>query len=120
MPASIPDIEDLGPSNWRLSYSLIKMMRAPGGPAGEAPVDFMGCSSLADPSAEPKVQRFQTLVSLLLSSKTRDEMTAAAVRALQAMPGGLNAHTVAGMTEEELAPYIKTVGFSKYVSSTAP
>lgn len=48
------------------------------------------CAWLADEDAPPKVQRFQTLISLMLSSQTRDEMNAAAVTALKKLPGMYN------------------------------
>lgn len=47
-----------------------------------APVDSMGCERCADPNAEPRIQRFQTLLSLLLSSQTKDPITYAATQRL--------------------------------------
>ena len=51
--------------------------------AAPAPVDTMGCERLADGESDPKTFRFQTLVSLMLSSQTKDQVTAAAVEKLQ-------------------------------------
>jgi endonuclease-3 len=51
-----------------------------------APVDILGCGSLADPDLkdrDPPAYRFQALVAGLLSSQTKDEVTAAAVERLQ-------------------------------------
>ena len=47
------------------------------------PPPYADCQRLADTTAPPAVFRFQVLVSLMLSSQTKDEMTAAAVRRLQ-------------------------------------
>ena len=53
-----------------------------------APVDTMGCESLADRERTPRDQRFQTLVALMLSSQTKDTVTAVAMRNMQEnMPG---------------------------------
>lgn len=53
--------------DWREQLENIRRMRA----KRDAPVDLMGCERLSDASAEPKVQRLQTLVSLMLSSQVR-------------------------------------------------
>lgn len=47
-----------------------------------APVDIMGCDKLALPDSSPRERRFQTLVALLLSSQTKDQVTAEAARRL--------------------------------------
>jgi len=51
------------------------------------------------------------LVSLLLSSQTKDEITAAAVERLKSYPGGLNCPTMREVDDEILAELIKPVGF---------
>ena len=56
-----------GPLHWKEHYENIAEMRK----NRDAPVDTMGCAALADPGAEPRVQRFQTLVALMLSSQTK-------------------------------------------------
>ena len=72
------------PPNWEEMYALTREMRN----ENLAPVDTMGCESLADRSASPRDQRFQTLVSLMLSSQTKDTVTSVAVKAMQEnMPG---------------------------------
>lgn len=59
-----------------------------------------------------QVFRFQTLVSLLFSSQTRDQDTAAAVRNLQNhWTGGLTVANVRKATEEEIDQQIRRVGF---------
>lgn len=48
----------------------------------------MGCEHLADNQVSARDQRFQTLVSLMLSSQTKDTVTSAAIRGMQEnMPG---------------------------------
>ena len=72
------------PSNWEEIYALTRQMRN----ENVAPVDTMGCESLADKSRTPRDQRFQTLVALMLSSQTKDTVTAVAMRGMQErMPG---------------------------------
>lgn len=72
------------PPNWEEMYSLTRLMRN----ANVAPVDTMGCESLADKSQSPRDQRFQTLVSLMLSSQTKDTVTSVAIKGMQdRMPG---------------------------------
>ena len=72
------------PPNWEEIYTLTREMRN----ENVAPVDTMGCESLADRNRSPRDQRFQTLVSLMLSSQTKDTVTAVAIRGMQErMPG---------------------------------
>jgi hypothetical protein len=92
------------PPNWEKQYALIEEMRA----GIEAPVDTMGCAKSMTGEGPLKVcqydylalvyternylqdQRFGTLVSLMLSSQTKDEVTSAAVTNLRrVLPGGL-------------------------------
>ena len=93
---------------WAKQLENIKLMRASGG----APVDTMGCERCADPDALPEVQRFQTLVSLMLSSQTKDEITyAACKRLLGGVKGGFTAAGVAATPIPELETLIFPVGF---------
>jgi endonuclease-3 len=74
----------------------------------------MGCERLGDPNASPRHQRFHVLVGLLLSSQTKDAVTAAAVRNLQStIPGGLSPESVnqPEITISELDACISKVGF---------
>jgi endonuclease-3 len=72
------------PANWEEIYALTREMRN----ENLAPVDTMGCESLADRERTPRDQRFQTLVALMLSSQTKDTVTAVAMRNMQEnMPG---------------------------------
>lgn len=107
------------PSNWQHVYEQIKIMRA----SQVAPVDTMGCHKLAAPDATPQQARFQTLVSLMLSSQTRDEVTAAAMGRLHSQLNPLAIETVLNSKEDELAGLIRPVGFyrrkAKYVRQVA-
>jgi endonuclease-3 len=89
-----------------------------------APVDTMGCESLADRNATPRDQRFQTLISLMLSSQTKDTVTAVAIKGMQDnMAGGLNLESVLAIEPAALNAFISKVGFhnlkTKYIKNTA-
>lgn len=72
------------PANWEEIYALTREMRN----ENAAPVDTMGCESLADRSQTPRDQRFQTLIALMLSSQTKDTVTAPVIWGMQErMPG---------------------------------
>lgn len=56
--------------------------------------------------------RFQTLVSLMLSSQTKDTVTSAAVKNMQTtLPGGLTLESILQVSEADLDEKIKAVGF---------
>ncbi|CAA9989177.1 endonuclease III homologue, putative [Plasmodium knowlesi strain H] len=76
-----------------------------------APVDKYGCHMLSDKTESAKVYRFQTLVSCMLSTRTRDESTAMAMERLK--KHGLTVHNMLKTSEEELKKLIQTVGFYK-------
>eukprot|EP00250_Pteridium_aquilinum_P007249 c17012_g1_i1 orf=203-1054(+) len=120
------DIEDLNkgsssPPNWRDIISAIRSMRA----NQDAPVDQMGTHQLADASADKKTQQFQLLVAAVISSQTRDSVTAAAMMRLHALPGGLNVLSLCKeeLTINQLAETLKPVGFyrqkAKYLKAIA-
>ena len=96
------------PPNWERVYELTREMRL----RTPAPVDTMGCERLADKADSPKNQRFQTLVSLMLSSQTKDTVTAAAIRSLQSgLPGGLTLESILSVKPDVLNDHIGKVGF---------
>jgi endonuclease III len=96
------------PSGWEALYSHTKEMRK----RISAPVDTMGCERLADENAPPRDQRFQTLVSLMLSSQTKDTVTSAAVRSMQStMPGGLTLQSILEIEPDRLNEFIGKIGF---------
>ncbi|KAL5002908.1 DNA glycosylase [Aspergillus recurvatus] len=67
------------PSNWDAIYSIVKKMREDN---PTAPVDTMGCAELYWRASSPRDQRFQTLIALMLSSQTKDTVTAVAMQRL--------------------------------------
>ncbi|KAG8846495.1 DNA N-glycosylase and apurinic/apyrimidinic (AP) lyase [Serendipita sp. 405] len=70
------------PANWLVTYRAIEEMRK-GRPA---PVDTMGCHApMKETRIDVQARRFITLVSLMLSSQTKDEVTHAAVQNLRAV-----------------------------------
>ncbi|KAF2202418.1 DNA glycosylase, partial [Delitschia confertaspora ATCC 74209] len=108
------------PPHWEEIYSLTRQMRS----TKLAPVDTMGCESLADRTATPRDQRFQTLISLMLSSQTKDTVISVAIKGMQErMPGGFNLESVLKMEPAELNGFINKVGFhnlkTKYIKQTA-
>lgn len=108
------------PENWEMVYDKLEAYRE----VNKAAVDTMGCERLADSNASPIVQRFQTLVSLMLSSQTKDTVTSAAVIKMQnEMEGGLCLESILNIDEATLDNMIKTVGFhtkkASYIKRTA-
>ncbi|KAF8265621.1 DNA glycosylase [Lactarius quietus] len=73
------------PAHWRETYDAIREMRA----RISAPVDTMGCDTA---NGRRRIhacnKRLATLISLMLSSQTKDEVTDAAVDKLRAALGG--------------------------------
>ncbi|KAJ2922224.1 hypothetical protein H1R20_g14858, partial [Candolleomyces eurysporus] len=108
------------PKNWEEVYALIKEMRA----KIAAPVDTMGCAQAQNKESDPKNRRFATLVSLMLSSQTKDEVTDAAVTKLRAAVGGtLSVENVVNAEESVISDAICKVGFWRrkagYIKQTA-
>ena len=94
------------PAGWRDEWRLIKELRKD----RTAVVDTMGCERLADPKASEKDRRYHVLVSLMLSSQTKDTVNAAVMGALKAR--GLSVKRILDeTTEDELHELIKPVGF---------
>ena len=95
-------------SVWKEVYEKIEKMRE----GVVAPVDAMGCERLGDAEANAEVFRYQTLVALMLSSQTKDEITADAIDRLNTgLPGGLNVDSVLEAEPEKLNELIRRVGF---------
>ncbi|OTA23524.1 hypothetical protein BTJ68_13381 [Hortaea werneckii EXF-2000] len=108
------------PPNWERMYDITTAMRK----RVIAPVDTMGCESLAEEHRSPQDQRLQTLVSLMLSSQTKDTVTAAAMRNLQQnLPGGFSLQSLLDVNPDELNELIGKVGFhntkTKYIKNVA-
>lgn len=77
----------------------------------KAPVDSMGCDRLARSTKGP-ARRFQVLVSLMLSSQTKDEITAAAMaRLVDQFSSDFDHLSVLTVDVKKLASIIYPVGF---------
>ncbi|CDO71906.1 hypothetical protein BN946_scf184940.g53 [Trametes cinnabarina] len=108
------------PPHWRETYDAIKRMRS----RIVAPVDTMGCDQAQLKEDDPKNQRFSTLVSLMLSSQTKDEVTDAAVTKLrEAVGGSLSVDAILQADENTISEAICKVGFwrrkTQYVKQAA-
>jgi endonuclease-3 len=121
------------PKRWKEQYEvLIKQRRRI-----VAPVDTMGCqengkdekrrdmASLTESDEDrARRERFTILVSLMLSSQTKDPVTADAVHNLQQnLKGGLSLSSILNATQDEISVNINKVGFWRrktgYIQSTA-
>lgn len=78
------------PSNWEIMYDTVKKMREDN---PTAPVDTMGCAELYWRASSPEDRRFQTLIALMLSSQTKDTVTAVAMQRLHTELGLESAST---------------------------
>jgi endonuclease III len=131
------------PSNWETMYNTVKKMREDN---PTAPVDTMGCAELYWRASSPIDRRFQTLIALMLSSQTKDTVTAVAMQSLHTELGDLHLSSVKIKQEDDetkpdtkdstlnlrnilsvdptrLNELIRTVGFhnnkTKYIKATA-
>lgn len=95
------------PENWKQVLANVRKMRQ----ETEAPVDTMGCDKCPDHSLPDKVVRFQLLVSLMLSSQTKDEVTHAAVGRLREF--ALTPESVVAADEKQIEDLIYPVSFYK-------
>lgn len=104
------------PEEWRKVLENIFEMRK----NHDAPVDSLGTEHCADKNVPAKVFRYQTLISLMLSSQTKDQVTHAAVQRL--IENGLDVDSVLKMSDEKLGELIYPVGFwkskVKYIKKT--
>ncbi|KAJ5334773.1 hypothetical protein N7452_007176 [Penicillium brevicompactum] len=134
------------PSNWETMYDTVKKMREDN---PTAPVDTMGCAELYWRESAPRDRRFQTLIALMLSSQTKDTVTAVAMQRLHTELGSesdlntkleepevpikveedakkdstLNIRNILAVEPTRLNELIRTVGFhnnkTKYIKATA-
>ncbi|XP_044364559.1 endonuclease III homolog 1, chloroplastic isoform X4 [Triticum aestivum] len=93
------------PENWEAVLEGIKNIRL----SGQAPVDTKGCEK-AGSLLPPKERRFAVLISTMMSSQTKDEVTHAAVERL-GENGLLDPDAIVRTDEATLANLIKPVGF---------
>ncbi|OMJ10698.1 Endonuclease III-like protein [Smittium culicis] len=106
--------------DWELILRRIKEFRS----KNQAPVDTIGCHAIGTRGSTPAINRYRTLVALILSSQTRDEMTSAAVDNLNAaLSGGLSPTSLVAATDDTIKQAIKSVGFAntkvKYLRQTS-
>lgn len=100
---SFEDIEDSLPVK---QLKSIIAFRA----SSDAPVDTMGCSQLGEKS-EPKLYRFQTLIGLMLSAQTKDQVTSQAIENLKTLKGGLTPNSLGNASEDVVKELIRKVSF---------
>ncbi|XP_059632882.1 endonuclease III homolog 1, chloroplastic-like [Cornus florida] len=93
------------PANWEKVLEGIHKMRS----SEDAPVDSMGCEK-AGTSLPPKERRFAVLVSSLLSSQTKDNVTHGAIQRLLEN-GLLTADAIDKADEATIKSLIYPVGF---------
>ncbi|KAK9288646.1 hypothetical protein L1049_017106 [Liquidambar formosana] len=97
--------EAVSPANWEKVLEGIQKMRS----SEDAPVDTMGCEK-AGSVLPPKERRFAVLVSSLLSSQTKDNVTHGAIQRLL-QNGLLAADAIDGVDEATIKSLIYPVGF---------
>jgi endonuclease-3 len=97
--------ESIYPKNFEKHWSILINMRA----TLEAPVDTMGADCCPDQEAPRNIYKFQTLVSLLLSSQTKDPQTYAAMKRL--IKHGLDIDTIIATEDEKITELIWGVSF---------
>ncbi|XP_074866310.1 endonuclease III-like protein 1 [Carettochelys insculpta] len=104
------------PENWRQQLANIREMRQ----NKDAPVDQMGVEKCFDSSAPPEVMRYQVLLSLMLSSQTKDQVTSEAMWRLR--EHGLTVDNILQTDDRTLGQLIYPVGFwknkVKYIKQT--
>ncbi|XP_063082377.1 endonuclease III-like protein 1 isoform X3 [Cavia porcellus] len=104
--ADLPVVTVWEPQEWQQQLTNIRIMRS----KKDAPVDHLGAEHCCDPSAPPKqVQRYQILLALMLSSQTKDQVTAGAMQRLLAQ--GLTVDSILQTDDNTLGKLIYPVGF---------
>ncbi|XP_060589390.1 endonuclease III-like protein 1 [Ruditapes philippinarum] len=105
------------PPLWKQQLDNIYEIRK----AWDAPVDTMGCDVISDENAKPEVYRYQVLLSLMLSSQTKDQITSAAMSKLRAH--GCTIDNILSTSDKILGELIYPVGFWKrkveYIKKTS-
>eukprot|EP01127_Copromyxa_protea_P014701 TRINITY_DN4144_c1_g3_i1.p1 TRINITY_DN4144_c1_g3~~TRINITY_DN4144_c1_g3_i1.p1 ORF type:complete len:393 (-),score=100.01 TRINITY_DN4144_c1_g3_i1:141-1190(-) len=113
----VVEYETTPPEHWKEVYDGISVMRA----ENPAAVDTMGCATQWDKNADAKTTRYQTLVNLMLSSQTKDEVNAEAMKKLIAH--GLTPENIVKTSDEDLDKLIYSVGFHnrkvKYIKAAS-
>ncbi|XP_021341297.1 endonuclease III-like protein 1 isoform X2 [Mizuhopecten yessoensis] len=105
------------PPLWKTHLENIIEMRK----AWNAPVDTMGCDEISDRHSKPEVYRYQVLLSLMLSSQTKDQVTSAAISRLRSH--GCTVDNILNTPDDQLGKLIYPVGFWKkkviYIKKTS-
>ncbi|KZV96558.1 DNA glycosylase [Exidia glandulosa HHB12029] len=100
------------PEHWREVYDLIHQMCE----GVDTPAELEGDS-------DPKTKRFVTLIALMLSSQTRDEVTHAAVGNLRTALNGLTLESVLAAEDSVISAAIAKVRFwrrkTEYIKKTS-
>lgn len=105
-----------GPANWTRIYNEVVKMRS----KITTPVDTQGCERMPNSISpgiqkrDPKRFRFQLLISLMLSSQTKDEINFAAMMKLESFFknfGGLCIEGILATSEKQIDELIRQVGF---------
>lgn len=78
-----------------------------------APVDTMGCDVFHDSKVEPRICRFHSLVSLMLSSQTKDEVNFTVMTRLKKRFEDFSPEEVIECSEVEFEELLKPVSFYK-------
>lgn len=95
------------PNNWRQTLANIHEMRK----ERNAPVDTMGCDKCYDEYVDEKTKRFHHLISLMLSSQTKDAVTFEAMSRLRRH--GLTPQKMIETSTSDLEQILYPVGFYK-------
>ncbi len=87
----------------------------------DAPVDIYGPQAIASKKNGDRIYRYQVLVALMLSSQTKDQITAKTISILQKY--GLTPENIKNTSVEKINELIKHSGFhnlkSKYIKKTS-
>jgi len=104
------------PAGWRSTYDLITELRAD----RTAVVDSMGSEAIATSAGSAEERNYQVLISLMLSSQTKDTVNAATMAKLRAH--GLTMANILATPDDELDELIRAVGFHnnkvKFIKAT--
>mmetsp|Transcript_7888 Transcript_7888/g.10304 ORF Transcript_7888/g.10304 Transcript_7888/m.10304 type:complete len:375 (-) Transcript_7888:822-1946(-) len=101
----VKDYSHKPPKDWERNFELMYLLRA----HRNAPVDSMGAEALPQKCHGKKVFRYQVLISLMLSSQTKDQMVSKAMKRLQ--NHGLTVENINNTNEDTLRELIYGVGF---------
>lgn len=105
------------PPNWELHLKNIREMRK----HLDAPVDNQGCERCMVENYSEKEKRFHTLVSLMISSQTKDTVNYSVMEGLR--KEGLSPESIVAMSENKLSKLLYPVSFyknkAKYIKKTS-